>query len=150
MSTTRLSLPIWLDAQNELHTALLALPADYPRPESLISPKSDSEMGAWNKLEASRRARLADAVLTWLSHAKWPEVLDGTDEYLLSLRISAARDWLDLGSVGVVFAEETGMLMSRLLVDGWSECFLEHHRRELAYRIAQYHSGRSTTGGFAE
>ncbi len=143
-------LPIWLDAKNELHTALAELPTKFPRPDALISPRTEAEMEVWRQLEASRRAKLDDAVRERLSHHRWPSILDATDGWLLSVRIRFATDWLDLGSVGTVFAEHPTTLMMQLLIDGWAECFLEQHLRELEYRKAQYSCGHAGAGGFSE
>lgn len=136
-------IPPWLAARTELHAAMPALPRVFPPPELLLSPRTDEDIEAWHRLEASRRAVLDDTVRAWLRHRRWPAFVDAANGHLLALRFRAALDWLDLGAVGAVEAEDPTALLAHLLIDGWSECFLHHHLRELDYRRAEYSCGRA-------
>jgi hypothetical protein len=145
-----MKLPIWLDAQNDLQDALLALPSQFPRPTTLVSPRTEVELEAWRQVEALRRAKLDAAIRLWLTDRIWPADLDATDGWLLGLRICAAKDWLGLGRVGVVFAAHQTTLLMQLLIEGWVKCFLEKYLSELEYRRAGYLCGRDDAGGFSE
>ena len=147
---TSIRLPVWLEAQNELTSAMLELPAKTPRPEELISPHTEADLEAWSHLEASKRAILDEAVRKWLSHREWPASLDPTDGWLLTVRIRAAKDWLALGAIGAVHSDHPATLMQMLLIEGWAECFLEHHLGQLRYRQAMYFRGHANSGGFSE
>jgi hypothetical protein len=138
-----MKLPVWLDAQNEIDKGLCTLPAVFPRPDTLVSPRTDAELEAWRRLETTRRETINAVVRTWVAHHRWPDTLDMADGYFIFLRLCAAKDWLDLGTVGAVAAEHPTALLSQLVIEGWSECFLAHHLRELEYRQAEFSCGRA-------
>jgi len=144
--------PLWLEVQNDICRAMPDLPAEFPRPDSLISPTSETELEEWKKLELSRREKVENAIREWLRNRKWPSGLDldGIDGWFLHLRMQAAMDWLALGRVGVIFGDHPTILLSRLLLDGWPESFLDEHLRDLEYRIAAYRNGFRDSGGFCE
>jgi len=147
--THPMQLPAWLEATNMLATAIEPLPASFPRPGSLVSPQTEAELEAWTTQEAERRERLDSAVREWLSRDHWPVTLDATDGFLLVLRIAAARDWLELGHHGIVVESKPTEILEALLIDGWSDSFLEQHCREVRYRMAEYSCGFNDSGGFA-
>ena len=138
-----MKLSVWLDAQNEIDKGFCTLPAIFPRPDTLVSPHTDAELEAWCRLEAARRQMIDAVVREWVAYHRWPDVLDMADGYFVFLRLRAAKDWLDLGAVGAIAAEHPTALLSQLVIEGWSECFLSHHLRELDYRRAEFLCGQT-------
>src|SRR5437868_5554867 len=71
--------------------------------------------------------------LSW----EWPSAFQGSDGYLVCLRVTAAIAWLELGKAGIIGGVEPKQLIARLLVDGWAKCFLPQHVRELEHRLME-------------
>jgi hypothetical protein len=107
-------------------------------------------MEAWKKEEAGRRDRLDASVRAWLTADRWPADLDATDGYLLLLRLRAAMHWLDLGRCGIVVETTPTKLLEALLIEGWTEYFLEQHCSRLRWYEASYFCGRESAGTFTE
>ena len=145
-----MKLPAWLEASNILVGAVDSLPAQFPRPTHIVAPRDETELEAWKTEEAARRPQLDSAVREWLNHDHWPPTLDATDGYLLTIRIAAARDWLDLGRIGVVKASSPVLILEALLIEGWADSFLEQHHRRLFWGLSAYSCGRESAGTFTE
>lgn len=141
-----MKIPLWLDAKNDLDRGMVTLPARLPRPNRLISPRTDSELSAWRRQEALKRKKLNDIMVEWLKSRKWPAKLDIANGYLLHLRLHMVSDWLDAGIVATIQEDTKEQLLKTLLIDGWEECFLDHHISELEYRKAEYANGRWDAG----
>ena len=145
-----MQLPAWLEATNMIVAAIAPLPAHHTRPQTLVSPRTEVEMEAWKTQESARRERLDSAVREWLSRGRWPATLDATDGYLLTVRIAAAIDWLELGHFEVVVEYSPLVILEALLIDGWADSFLEQHCRRLSFEMSAYFCGRESAGTFTE
>lgn len=124
-----------------LDAGVFSLPAEYPRPEPLISPRSEAEMETWEAREALLRPKLDRSILAWLEKGAWSSDLDGEDGYLISVRMRYAREWLEIAPLLANSTVGTLALLEELLIQLWADCFLERHVGTLSYRSIQFQAG---------
>lgn len=114
-----------------LHKGVLSLPAEFPRPQALISPDSVADLEEWKRHELQRREQLNDCVRHWIDTGAWPEDLDGEGGYLILLRMRCARDWLEVATLLVSLDLTVSELLEELMVRLWAEHFLDRHLETL-------------------
>lgn len=139
------------DAQKFLHAIARELPADTPRPQHLIGPRTEAELAAWRDTESERRSRLDAAVRARLAGGHWPSDLDATDAWLLTLRLLGAADWL--GAAKSVHLDHfqgrlvTPAMLERLLVECWEHPWLDEHLTRLRGGLYDYQAGMKAVSG---
>lgn len=132
------------DAIARCHTGVLSLPSNFPRPEELLSPRSEMAMEEWKRREAAVREKLDAIVLSWLESDLWPSDLDEGDDFLILLRIQFARDWLEV-SYGLADVPMSSFeLLQELLIRLWADYFLDRHLQALFYRVCAFSCGVSS------